>query len=158
MRLLYFEFSAKKLTIFWMIFAMFVWLQKMFGLTFVLLISSYVAASSAQCLTGNDSPAMVKPDAKDLLTSARLGFSLDALRKASLIEPDDNLFFSPHSLHQAITLAYFGARGTTESSLKTALHIPEELTKVDLQRSYSLEKLLNHQKKEQVRKMQKRHK
>ncbi|XP_043283992.1 serine protease inhibitor 88Ea-like [Venturia canescens] len=118
-------------------------------LTIVLLVGCYVASSSAQCLTGNDSPALMNPDSKNMMTNARIGFALDALRKASLIEPDDNLFFSPHSIHQAITLAYFGARGTTESSLKKALHIPEELSKVDVQRSYSLEKSLHQQKKEQ---------
>lgn len=42
-----------------------------------------------------------------------------------------------------MSLAYFGARGTTEESLKQALHIPNQLSKVDVQRYYAIEKSLN---------------
>ena len=129
----------------------FLHLQKLLGLTLTLLLSSCAMSSWAQCLTGNDSPAMMDPQSKTLMTEARLSFALDALRKASVIEAHDNLFFSPHSLHQALTLVYFGARSTTESSLKKALHIPEQLSKVDVQRSYGFEKSLAQAKESQVR-------
>jgi len=43
----------------------------------------------------------------------------------------------------ALSLAYFGARGTTEDSLKRALQIPNELSKIEVQRFYAIEKSLN---------------
>ncbi|KMQ90614.1 antithrombin-iii-like isoform 2 protein [Lasius niger] len=98
---------------------------------------------SAQCLTGNDVPALMDPTSKVSLTDARFDFALDSLKKAALIESKDNLFFSPHSIHQALSLAYFGARGTTEGSLKRALRIPDQLSKIDVQRFYAFEKSLN---------------
>jgi len=86
---------------------------------------------------------MMDPTSRTSLTDARFGFALDSLKQTVLIELKDNIFFSPHSIHQALSLAYFGARGTTEESLKRALHIPNELSKVDVQRSYAIEKSLN---------------
>lgn len=77
-----------------------------------------------------------------MLITAKLGFGLDALRKASEIEYQDNLFFSPHSLYEALTLAYLGARGTTEQSLKSALQIPRELSKIDVRQVNAFEKAI----------------
>lgn len=82
------------------------------------------------------------------LTDARFDFALDSLKKAALIETKDNLFFSPHSIHHALSLAYFGARGTTEASLKQALRIPDQLSKVDVQHYYSFERSLNQVRSE----------
>jgi len=104
---------------------------------------SVISMISAQCLTGDDIPSMMDPTSRTSLTDARFGFALDSLKQTVLIELKDNIFFSPHSIHQALSLAYFGARGTTEESLKRALHIPNELSKVDVQRSYAIEKSLN---------------
>lgn len=109
----------------------------------ILSLSLAIGTISAQCLTGNDVPAMMDPTSKLSLTDARFDFALDSLKKAALIETRDNIFFSPHSIHQALNLAYFGARGTTEAALKRALRIPEELSKVDVQRYYAFEKSLN---------------
>lgn len=110
-----------------------------------------VSGISAQCLVGNDSPTMMSPTSKMSLTESRLGFALESLKKTALIESRDNVFFSPHSLHQALSLAYFGARGTTEQALKAALHIPSELSKVDVQRYYAFEKSINQLRDSQVR-------
>lgn len=109
----------------------------------LLSLSLAVGMISAQCLTGNDVPALMDPTSKVSLTDARFDFALDSLKKAALIESKDNLFFSPHSIHQALSLAYFGARGTTEGSLKRALRIPDQLSKIDVQRFYAFEKSLN---------------
>ncbi|XP_029166492.1 serine protease inhibitor 88Ea-like [Nylanderia fulva] len=98
---------------------------------------------SAQCLTGNDAPAQMDPTSKVSLTGARFDFALDSLKRAALIESKDNVFFSPHSIHQALSLAYFGARGTTEEALKRALRIPDQLSKIDVQRYYAFERSLN---------------
>lgn len=90
----------------------------------------------------------MNPISKVSLTDARYAFALDSLKKAALIESRDNIFFSPHSLHQALSLAYFGARGTTEESLKKALRIPDQLSKVDVQRYYAFERSLNEMRSE----------
>lgn len=88
------------------------------------------------------------PTSKESLTGARYAFALDSLRKAALIESRDNVFFSPHSLYEALNLVYLGARGTTEESLKKALRIPEQLSKVDVQRYYAFERSLNEMRSE----------
>lgn len=77
------------------------------------------------------------------MTDARFSFALDSMKKAAQHETRDNIFFSPHSIHQALSLAYFGARGTTEEALKRALRIPNELSKVDVQRYYAYERSLD---------------
>ncbi|XP_033208975.1 serine protease inhibitor 88Ea-like isoform X2 [Belonocnema kinseyi] len=73
---------------------------------------------------------------------------MDSLKIISEIVTQDNIFFSPHSLHQALMVVYLGARGATETSLKQALHIPTELSKVDVQRFYAFENTLNQIRKE----------
>lgn len=97
---------------------------------------------SAQCLTGNDSPAMMSPASKKALTDARFAFALESLKKTASIETNDNIFYSPHSLHEALALTYFGSRGTTEEALRKTLHIPNELSKIDMQRFYAYENSL----------------
>ncbi|XP_011301085.1 serpin B3 isoform X2 [Fopius arisanus] len=106
--------------------------------TLYILILCTITRINSQCITENDNPTSMNPDAKNLLTAAKFKFTLDAFRKSSAIEPKDNLFFSPHSLHEALTLVYFGARGTTSESLRRALQIPQHLSKIDVQRIYSL--------------------
>lgn len=108
----------------------------------LLLFIGNLSQITAQCLTGNDNPQRMNPSSNDMLITARLGFGLDALRKASVIESQDNLFFSPHSLYEALTLAYFGARGTTEQSLKNALQIPQELSKIDVRQANAFDKTI----------------
>ncbi|XP_070172810.1 serine protease inhibitor 88Ea [Polyergus mexicanus] len=117
-------------------------------LTAILPLSLTIGMISAQCLTGNDGPALMDPTSKVSLMDARFNFALDSLKKAALIETKDNLFFSPHSIHHALSLAYFGARGTTEASLKQALRIPDQLSKVDVQHYYAFEKSLNQMRSE----------
>lgn len=85
----------------------------------------------------------INPTSKNSLVEARFNFALESLKKVAQIESRDNVFFSPHSLHQAISLAYFGARGITETSLKSALRIPDDLSKIDVQYYYAFENSLN---------------
>jgi len=107
-----------------------------------------ISEISAQCLMGNDVPSVMDPASRTLLMDARYAFALDSLKKAALIESRDNIFFSPHSLHQALSLAYFGARGTTAESLKKALRIPDQLSKIEVQRYYAFERSLNEMRSE----------
>ncbi|XP_012257558.2 serine protease inhibitor 88Ea-like [Athalia rosae] len=108
-------------------------------------IIAFFSCSSvtSQCLTGDaDNPTTMDVDFKQKLTQARLDFALDTLRRVSQFEGVDNVFYSPHSLHEALTLAYFAARGTTEESLKRALHVPETYSKTYVQRFYDFENML----------------
>ncbi|KYN14444.1 Antithrombin-III, partial [Trachymyrmex cornetzi] len=109
----------------------------------VISLLSTISMISGQCLTGDDVPTMMDSMSRMSLTNARFNFALDSLKKTALIESKDNIFFSPHSIHQALSLAYFGARGTTEDSLKRALQIPDELSKIEVQRFYAIEKSLD---------------
>ncbi|XP_034947499.1 serine protease inhibitor 88Ea-like isoform X2 [Chelonus insularis] len=106
----------------------------------LLLIGSVLEGTLAQCITDNDAAGAIAPDTNELMVKGKISFALDALKEAALIESEDNLFFSPHSLYEALTLAYFGARGTTEESLKRALRIPESLSKRDVWGNYIIEK------------------
>lgn len=108
---------------------------------------------SAQCLTGNDSPSVMSAGSKKAIIDSKFRFALETLKKISLFESQDNIIYSPYSIHQAVTLAYFGSRGTTEEALKRALQLPADISKVDVQRYYSFENTLKQQINGQVRRL-----
>lgn len=90
----------------------------------------------SQCLTRNDST----PLTADKLYYGQRKFSvslLDALQKA---RPNESLFFSPHSTYRALLLAYFGAKGETESSLKRTLQLDWAQSKADVSQAYEMER------------------
>lgn len=90
----------------------------------------------SQCLTRNDTARL----SADKLYYGQRKFSvslLDALQKA---RPNESLFFSPHSTYRALLLAYFGARGETEKSLKQTLQLDWADSKADVSYAYDLEK------------------
>lgn len=89
-----------------------------------------------QCLTRNDTATL----SADKLYYGQRKFSvnlLDALQKA---RPNESLFFSPHSTYRALLLAYFGAKGMTEQSLKQTLQLDWAKSKADVSHAYELEK------------------
>lgn len=49
------------------------------------------------------------------------GFMMKFLKHQMEIEPNENIFFSPFSVQSILTLVMGGARGETESSMRTAL-------------------------------------
>lgn len=90
----------------------------------------------SQCLTRNDTSRL----SADKLYYGQRKFSvklLDALQKA---RPNESLFFSPHSTYRALLLAYFGAQGETEQSLKKTLQLDWANSKADVSHAYELEK------------------
>lgn len=90
----------------------------------------------SQCLTRNDTTRL----SADKLYYGQRKFSvslLDALQKA---RPNESLFFSPHSTYRALLLAYFGAKGETEKSLKKTLQLDWANSKADVSHAYELEK------------------
>lgn len=108
----------------------------------ILVVCSLWGTGWSQCLTGDDNPSSMHQDFRQVLEQARLDFAFDTLKKIVEFEDVDNIFYSPHSLHEALTPAYFGARGQTEASLKRALHVPESYSKNYVQRFYDLENSL----------------
>lgn len=106
----------------------------------VLLFVGIISRINSQCLIANDNSTEGNKNSKALLIEAELNFALDTLNQSLTFEGKENIFYSPHSIHEALMLAYFGARGDTETNLKRALKIPEELGKIDVQRSYALDK------------------
>lgn len=70
---------------------------------------------------------------------------LHALQKA---RPNENLFFSPHSIYQALLLAYFGAKGETEKSLKKILQLDWAKSKADVSHVYELKEILQANRRE----------
>lgn len=93
----------------------------------------------AQCLTENDNLVNINKNTAEKLADARLSFGLDSLKYVADIVATENIFFSPQSIHEAVTLVYFGARKHTEAQLKKSLLIPEELSKADVQKFYYYE-------------------
>lgn len=90
-----------------------------------------------QCLTRNDTARL----SADKLYYGQRKFSvklLDTLQKA---RPNESLFFSPHSTYRALLLAYFGAKGETEKSLKSTLQLDWANSKADVSHAYELEKM-----------------
>lgn len=110
-----------------------------FKMKLFILLFSYYYFADAQCLSTNDNPVITNYDARNLLIDGRFQFSLNVLKIVANISEGENFFFSPISLYEALTLVYFGSRGNTEKLLKQALVIPEDLSKVDVQRFFSFE-------------------
>ena len=116
-------------------------------MTTLLLVASLLSPAYSQCLAANDNPAMLRREAMQQLTDARFDFALEALKKIAELDSSENVFFSPHSLYEALELAFFGSRGNTEKGLRKALHVPDDLGKVDVQRFYALEQALEAERK-----------
>lgn len=73
------------------------------------------------------SPSMTKTIPAEYIQS-RFYFSVDLMKEViKHSKPDSNVFFSPHSIYQALLLTLFISSGYTESNVKTALRVPDNL-------------------------------
>lgn len=83
-----------------------------------------VISRTASDLARSDLPRQMEPaaDADDvrLLAQANAAFALDLY--AALRSRPGNLFFSPHSIAQALAMTYAGAAGETERQMREVLH------------------------------------
>ena len=77
----------------------------------------------------SDTPRVVSPDL-DATSGESFGhdnraFAFDLYQQ--LAQPEQNLFFSPYGISVALAMTYAGARNTTETEIRTALHfsLPE---------------------------------
>ncbi|MFO0823811.1 MAG: serpin family protein [Gemmataceae bacterium] len=89
---------------------------------------------------GGTSEAALPPWTDDMqaVAEANNRFALDMY--AQLREEKGNLFFSPYSIHTALSMTAVGARGTTRDQMLKLLHLPDEkklLAAGDLGRFYS---------------------
>lgn len=74
-----------------------------------------------------------------MLEDARFKFTLECLKKCSMMEPKTNCFFSPHLLYHNLLLVYFGALYDLEFTLRRVLHIPAGVSKYNIEDYYSNE-------------------
>ncbi|XP_031634251.1 serine protease inhibitor 88Ea-like [Contarinia nasturtii] len=70
----------------------------------------------------------------------QLNFSLKILDSLQKEHPNENVFYSPHSLYRTLLLAYLGAGGETEKELKDLLGLHWAESKADIEYMYKLEK------------------
>lgn len=77
----------------------------------------------------NNRPTLSSPKAlAPTLIQSRLDFSLEFMKNVfKKSKPGSNLFFSPHSVYQALLLALFVSNGHTENSIKMALQLPAQV-------------------------------
>ncbi|XP_011872599.1 PREDICTED: serpin B10-like [Vollenhovia emeryi] len=71
-----------------------------------------------------------------MLSDERFKFALESLKKCTLMEPKQNIFFSPHLIYHDLLMVYFGASDDIENSLRTVLYIPDGISKAILQQHY----------------------
>ncbi|BES97286.1 Serine protease inhibitor [Nesidiocoris tenuis] len=105
-----------------------------------LLILIAIPAISMQCLSGDDSAVTNEPGARIALFKGQQQFTLNMLRQLESALPEDNVFFSPYSVYNALLLAYFASANQTEASIKETLALPPGSSKVDTMRAYGVEK------------------
>lgn len=75
-------------------------------------------------LTASD----VRQVSTDVLVKSRLQFAVEFTKNVLRnTKPGQNFFFSPHSVYQALLLAFFVADGQTERSLRDALQLPSQI-------------------------------
>ncbi len=85
------------------------------------LILMVITATVASLLPVEQAYAKEKSD-KQLVVTGNNKFAFELYAKLS--SGEGNLFFSPYSISTALTLAYCGARGETETEMAAALHLP----------------------------------
>lgn len=80
-----------------------------------------------KCFPTNKPKHLTKAIAPTIIRS-RLEFSLEFMKNVfKTSNPGSNVFFSPHSVYQALTLAMFISNGQTENYIKTALQLPADI-------------------------------
>ncbi|XP_055300576.1 serine protease inhibitor 88Ea-like [Sitodiplosis mosellana] len=71
----------------------------------------------------------------------KLEFAISMLNLLQKNKPNENVFYSPKSVYQALLLTYFGAGGKTEKELENVLGLMKwAKNKTDIENAYKLEK------------------
>lgn len=96
-------------------------------------LTTVAAAAAAAAATLISFPCL-----SQALSDGQRAFSVSLLRHLAATS-EGNLFVSPHSIYQALLLAYFTAAGHTEEAVKRVLQLPEGLAKVPVMHAYKFE-------------------
>jgi len=86
----------------------------------------------------------VEPDDINSVVKANTEFAFDLFHE--LLEPDRNLFFSPFSITQVLTMTWAGAAGETQSQMADVMHYSDEVSKVH-ECANKLDLIMNSQKR-----------
>ncbi|XP_031628732.1 serine protease inhibitor 88Ea-like isoform X2 [Contarinia nasturtii] len=81
------------------------------------------------------------PISVDKLYYGQRKFCVGLLRAFQKVQPNETLFFSPHSIFRALLLKYLIAEGDVEKLLKKTLQLDWAKSKADVSHAYKLEKL-----------------
>jgi serine protease inhibitor len=79
---------------------------------------------------------------EDAYSTSKLEFTLSMFHLLFGVSGKRNLFFSPHSIHQALLMSFFGSKGATQEELRRALKLGLNDTKQDIAKDYMLENYL----------------
>lgn len=74
----------------------------------------------------------------------RLEFAIALLNQLQKDEPNENIFYSPHSVYSTLLLAYLGSAGETEKELKKLLRLEFTEKKANVESAYELKKQQYH--------------
>lgn len=107
----------------------------------LLLLFLVPTAVLGQCLTSNDKKPVDMSSWTDIYKGQQK-FAINMLNEANSVTPKENILFSPFSIYNALTLAYFISKNHTEQVLKKALVIPPAQSKDNTMLAYSLQKQL----------------
>lgn len=84
-----------------------------------------------KCFPNNKLSATDPQSISAKLAKSRLQFSIDFTKNVlKRSKAGANVFFSPHSVYQALMLALFISNNHTENSLKTVLRLPADIVSV----------------------------
>lgn len=89
-------------------------------LVVAIVIAVLYETSCQKCFTSSSKEQPNRLDNTELYSSHQ-EFSLKLLHEIHRVLPNQNLFFSPHSIFHGLLIAYFLTGETTESSLKKTL-------------------------------------
>jgi serine protease inhibitor len=93
-----------------------------------------------KCFPNNKLSATDPQSISAKLAKSRLQFSIDFTKNVlKRSKAGANVFFSPHSIYQALMLALFISSNHTENSLKTVLRLPADIDKLDVLQSFRME-------------------
>jgi len=92
-----------------------------------LLLLATCAAPPRGAPRASGPPVPLTQDARDL-AAAELRFAVDLHR--ALAEGDGNVFVSPHSIAEVVSMAAMGARGATETALRSTLRLDLESSRL----------------------------
>ncbi|XP_066945266.1 uncharacterized protein [Macrobrachium rosenbergii] len=97
-------------------------------------LTHHVTLVQSQCFTNNDRFNVVLQTNLSNIAD----FGLDLLREFSAFSPEGNVIFSPYSIWSALSLAYFGSAGKTESQLRAVLRAESKIGALRMHKALDL--------------------